>query len=103
MKEIGPIIEQLLRRNKLWRGYQQYQLVQRWPELVGRSIAEVSRAEKVVGGIMHVCVKDSVWSYHLSLMKPRFIAKLNRSAGNTIIKDIYFKIGPLEKEDNHDA
>ncbi len=100
MKEIGPLVEHILRRNKLWQGYLQYRLLQQWPDLVGATIAEISRADSISNGILYVKVKDSVWSYHLSLMKPQFIDKLNKQAGSRLIKDIYFQIGSLEKKDN---
>ena len=93
MKQLGPVIEKLLRSHNLWKGYQQYQLVESWKSLVGPTLAEVTRADKIENGTFHVFVKDSVWSYHLSMLKPELIKKLNNHAGQKIIKDIYLKIG----------
>ncbi len=96
MKPINSVLESVLRSCNLWHGYQQYQLVLSWPEIVGSPLSEVTRAELINNGVMKVIVKDSVWSYHLTMMKPQLIDKLNRYAGSKLVKDIYFIIGNLD-------
>ncbi len=100
MKSVGPVIENLLRSYNLWQGYKQYQVVESWDELVGPDLSEVTRADSIANGILRVSVKDSVWAYHLSMLKPSLIGKLNNHAGSKVVKDIFFKIEPLEKKDN---
>ncbi len=95
MKQIGPLIENILKRNNLWNGYQQYLVVVHWDDIVGAELAEVTRAESISKGVLKVLVKDSVWSYHLSMLKPKLIGKLNEKAGRGIVKDIFFKIEPF--------
>ena len=92
MKKMGPIVEQLLRKYNLWQGYLQYLVVERWPEAVGSPLCDVTRAESINRGKLKVLVKDSVWAYHLSMLKPQLIAKLNREAGATVVNDIFFLI-----------
>jgi predicted nucleic acid-binding Zn ribbon protein len=92
MKPINSVLESVLRSCNLWHGYQQYQLVLSWPEIVGSPLSEVTRAEQISNGVMMVLVKDSVWSYHLTMMKPQLIEKLNIYAGSKVVKDIFFKI-----------
>lgn len=92
MKKVSLAVENLLRGYNLWQGYKQYALLEDWAEIVGPAIAEVSRVESINNGILNVSVKDSVWSYHLSIMKPQLISKLNKHAGCKIVKNIYFKI-----------
>lgn len=92
MKKVGPLIETILKRNNLWNGYQQYLVVVHWDEIVGAELAEVTRAESITKGVLKVLVKDSVWSYHLSMLKPKLITKLNEKAGRGVVKDIFFKI-----------
>jgi predicted nucleic acid-binding Zn ribbon protein len=96
MKPINSVLESVLRSCNLWQGYQQYQLVLSWPEIVGSPLSDVTRAEQINNGVMKISVKDSVWSYHLTMMKPQLIDKLNRYAGSKIVKDLYFKIDNLE-------
>ena len=98
MKKLGPVLETLLRRHNLWYGYKQYLLVESWDSIVGPALAEVTKAEAIREGVMRVNVKDSVWSYHLSMMKPKLIKKLNTYAECRMVRDIYFVIGEIENE-----
>jgi len=99
MKQLGPVIENILRRHRLWHGYQQHLVVESWPEIVGDDLAEVTRAESISNGLLRVMVKDSVWAYHLSIMKPQLMKKLNNYAGGKVVNDIFFQIGDLEKKE----
>ena len=92
MKQINTSLEKFLKDCNLWNGYRQFKLVQSWPDVVGASLSEVTRAENLQNGVLKVAVKDSVWSYHLSMMKPQLIDKLNQSAGSRMVKDISFRI-----------
>lgn len=95
MKPISSALEQFLRNRNLWNGYRQYQLVQSWNEIVGSALAEVTRADSISNGVLRVSVKDSVWAYHLTMMKPQLISKLNNYAGSKIVRDIFFQINEL--------
>jgi len=99
MKQLGPVLENLLRTHNLWLGYQQYQLVESWEIIVGPALAEVTRAESIDRGVLWVSVKDSVWAYHLSMMKPQLVKKLNKHAGSGLVRDIFFRIDDLEKKE----
>jgi predicted nucleic acid-binding Zn ribbon protein len=98
MKKINSVLESVLRSCNLWYGYQQYQLVLSWPEIVGAPLSDVTRAEQISNGVLKVLVKDSVWSYHLTMMKPQLVDKLNKYAGSKIVKDIIFRIGSLDDD-----
>ena len=102
MKKVGPLIENMLRSYNLWQGYQQYLLVQSWDEVVGPAMAEVTRAESMSKGILRVAVKDSVWAYHLSMMKPQLISKMNAHARGKLVKDLFFNIGSIEKNEKEE-
>lgn len=99
MKQLGSAIEKLLRNYNLWQGYQQHSIIEKWADIVGSALAEATRAEKVANGILFVAVKDSVWAYHLSMLKPQLIKKLNNHVGSKIIRDIYFYIENLKIKD----
>lgn len=99
MKQVGPLIKNLLHRYHLWQGYQQFLLLEKWPDLVGSSLAEVTRAESISKGVMRVMVKDSTWAHHLSLLKPQLVNKLNDYAESKIIKDLFFMVGDIEQKE----
>jgi len=89
---MGTVVEQMLKKHNLWQGYLQYLVVEKWPEAVGSPLCNVTRAESINKGRLKVLVKDSVWAYHLSLLKGQLIVKLNREAGAPVVKDIFFSI-----------
>lgn len=102
MKTVGPVIETLLRNHNLWHGYKQFLVVERWDDVVGSELSAFTRAESVNKGILRVAVKDSVWAYHLTMLKPRLIKKLNEDVGSNVVNDIFFKIEPFDKKENDD-
>jgi predicted nucleic acid-binding Zn ribbon protein len=104
MKKVGPLIENLLKSHGLWQGYQQHMLIESWNDLVGNSLAEVTKAEKITNGVFRVLVKDSVWAYHLSMLKPQLIKKLNDFSGRKIVRDINFSIADFDcRKDRKDG
>ncbi len=102
MKTVGPLIEKVLRSYNLWQGYKQYLVVDKWDEVVGSELSAVTKAESFSNGVLRVAVKDSVWAYHLTMLKPRLLKKINNNAGEDIVKDIFFKIEAFEKKENSD-
>lgn len=97
MIELGQIIKQVLVKRKMWRQYRQYLIIDQWDRLVGEQIAAVTRARRIHHRVLWVGVSDSTWSYHLTLLKPQLIKKLNEYAGEKVVEDIYFQIGTGEQ------
>jgi len=102
MKTVGPVIENILRNHNLWQGYKQFLVVEKWEEVVGSELSALTRAESFSNGVLRVAVKDSVWAYHLTMLKPRLVKKLNENVGSNVVKDIFFKIEPFERKENDD-
>lgn len=86
-----------MRRHNLWQGYQQHLIIESWSSIVGTALAEVTRADRMDKGVLRVLVKDSVWAYHLSLLKPQLIRRLNHFIGGKVVKDIFFMIEEPEQ------
>lgn len=96
MKQVGTAVEHMLKKLNLWQGYQQFLLIEQWPKIVGTGLAEVTRADSISRGVLKVAVKDSVWAYHLNLLKPQLLKKLNQGKKKKIVHDIFFKIEEME-------
>ncbi len=96
MNRMGPVLEQMLRKYNLWQGYLQFMIVEKWTDLVGPPLCEVTKADSISRGRLKVLVKDSVWAYHLTMLKPQLISQLNREAGAVVVKDIFFSINPAD-------
>jgi len=91
--ELGQIIKQVLEKRKMWRQYQQYLIIEQWDRLVGKEIAAVTSARRIEREVLLVKVSDSTWAYHLTLLKPQLIKKLNQYAGENLVRDIFFQVG----------
>jgi predicted nucleic acid-binding Zn ribbon protein len=98
MKKMGPVVEQLLKKYDLWQGYLQFLVVEKWADIVGPPLCSVTKADSISRGKLKVLVKDSVWAYHLTMLKPQLISKLNKEAGVVVVKDIYFSINPVDHD-----
>ena len=96
LKELGRVIENMLHQQGMWQQYRQNLVVVKWAEAVGKNIAEVTRARQFKKGRLWVTVKDSTWAYHLSLLKPQLLEKINDYAGGSLVQEIYFKIGGVD-------
>ena len=66
-----------------------------WAEVVGKEIAEATRAERLRDGILFVVTKSSVWTHELTFFKEQAIQRLNDRLGRPLVRDIRFKTGPL--------
>jgi predicted nucleic acid-binding Zn ribbon protein len=97
LNKVGSIVEKMLKKHNLWQGYQQFMAVESWSSVVGLPLSSVTRSESISRGILRVTVKDSVWAYHLSLLKPKLIEQLNNHIGNKVVKDIFFVIENIDK------
>ncbi len=102
MMKMGSVVEKLLKKYNLWQGYLQFMIVEKWAEIVGPPLCEVTKADSISRGKLKILVKDSVWAYHMSMLKPQLIAKLNREAGAAVVKDIFFSIDQAEEDSGHE-
>lgn len=81
---LGEALERYLRRSGLSERLERSRIVDEWPTLVGREIAQVTKAEGVsADGILWVRVASAPWMQELQLMSPAILARLGE-AGRTI-------------------
>jgi len=69
-----------------------------WEAVVGTAIAENTQPAAFKGRLLLVHVSSSVWLHQLQFVKDDLIDKVNAAADRLLVKDIIFKIGPLESE-----
>lgn len=80
----GKPAEKRMRESKVWRV---------WGETVGAQIAAKAAPAAFRDGVLTVRVASSPWMQQLSLMKPDLIDHLNKALGETLVKELFFKIG----------
>ncbi len=96
-RRIKGILNATLRRLGLEKRIKECAILSFWNEAVGESIASHTRPIKVYDGRMTVLVESPSWTQELTFLKNRIMERLNKRMGKEVIKDIYFKIGNIER------
>jgi predicted nucleic acid-binding Zn ribbon protein len=91
IRTIGDILPALLEKLGLTRGVKEHEILERWAEIVGPKIAEVSSAERIRDGKLWVVVSHPAWRNELNFMKRDLIEKINRELGEEIVREIIFR------------
>ncbi|HLF14372.1 MAG TPA: DUF721 domain-containing protein [Bacteroidota bacterium] len=90
-KRLGDLIPALLEKLGLSKGIHDRLVLERWPEIVGPKIAEVTVAERIRDGKLWVSVSHPTWRNELTFMKRELIGRLNAAMGEEVVKDIIFR------------
>ena len=89
---IADALKQYLSRAGLKRRLDQASVLEEWGELVGETIASVTKPESVTReGILFVRVKSSAWMQELQLMSPTILSLLGKRGKK--IKRILWRLG----------
>ena len=75
-KPISGIVEGLMKSLGLSRTYDGWQVVANWPEIVGETIAGVSRAVRYEQGVLYVAVEKDVWRQELAMRIDTILEKI---------------------------
>lgn len=68
----------------------EYQVIGKWPVIVGKKIAQATTADQVIDGILFVKVKNSAWRNELIYMKREILDRIDKQIGRGIIRDIRY-------------
>lgn len=68
------------------------ELQKKWPNIVGKSIAEHSKVLFIKNKCLHVGVENSTWLNELTLIKDRLYEKITSIQTDGSITDLKFKI-----------
>lgn len=97
-EHIGSILKQIF-HNSGWENQLEAALpLLRWQDLVGPKIAKQSQPEFLKDGVLQVRVENSVWLSHLRFLEGQLIQRLSKELPSLEIKEIRFRQGPLEAE-----
>jgi predicted nucleic acid-binding Zn ribbon protein len=90
---IGQILADVVRDLGLAKKMSEQRAVVEWPDIVGRRVAEHSRAIRVDNGRLLVEVDSSVWSQELTLMKRSILRRINDRIGRQAVDNVHFVLG----------
>jgi predicted nucleic acid-binding Zn ribbon protein len=96
-RQIGDVLEGLLKKLGLQKKLQEARMVQDWPRIVGDKIARHSRPVAMKRKVLYVNVDSSVWLAELNnFFKGKILDKVNEELGEKRIRDIRFRIGDID-------
>ena len=88
MKTLQQAINKLIKDLGIENKVLENQVLNVWSIVVGKRIAEISKAEKIKNKILIVKVSNSSWRNELLYHKKNIIDKLNRKFGKKVVEDI---------------
>lgn len=75
----------------LGKRLKEFSVITSWPEIVGEQIARVTEAERLEAGVLFVKTATAPWRNELSMRRLEIADKVNRAAGERIVKEIRFR------------
>ncbi len=89
------LVREVLRKYNLEEKYNEYRFIALWPQVVGSQIARLTSVRELRSGQLTVLVSSSSVAQELSLLKARYIARINELAGKKVITNIRFIPGHI--------
>ena len=90
-KNIGQIIDDLLKKEKLDVALDEHRASALWPQIVGDGINHYTIKRYVNNGVMTVHLSSASLANELMLNRAALIARINEALGREIIHEIIFK------------
>lgn len=89
---LGDILKDSLQKWDFGPTLLRYEVVEKWPELVGPKIAEKSRATGLQGDMLLIEVDHPAWVQELNLLKNQLLQKIGRLFPRAGVKNIRFSL-----------
>lgn len=90
-KNIGQIINDLLKQENLDVALDEHRASALWPEIVGNGINRYTIRRYVKDGVMTVYLSSASLANELMLSRDSLIQRINEALGRDIIHEIIFK------------
>ena len=87
---VGDLIRQYLREEGLETPYNEYRLIEAWPEVMGQGIAHYTQDLQIRNRVLYVRLKSSVIRAELLAGRRNLVFRLNEYVGAQVIDNIIF-------------
>ena len=88
IKPLGEILQRLLREEGLETPLLQKRLVEAWPEVAGRMVADYTGETSIRNQTFFVKITNAALRNDLTLMRTQLVKRLNERVGAFVITDI---------------
>jgi predicted nucleic acid-binding Zn ribbon protein len=89
-EQIGSILETVLGERGYLTPCREWDVVRRWPGLVGPKLASVTECDRVENGVLYVRVASAAWRQEISYLKQRLLDTIAQETPCGSISDIVF-------------
>ena len=89
-EQVGTLIHQFLRDEGLETPYNEYRLIEAWPEVMGQGIASLTTDLKIRNRVLYVRLRSSVLRQELMTGRKQLAYRLNEYVGAQVIENIVF-------------
>ena len=93
---IGRVIRDVLNQSRMQTDASLIGVWDIWERAVGQAIATNTQPAAFKGDLLIVHATSSSWLQQLRFLKKEIISNVNQHLGQTKVKDIKFKIGPVD-------
>lgn len=80
-----------LKANNLEKKYLESQVIEKWPEVVGRAVTNRTKNIYIREGVLFVQLNSSVARNELEMIRIPLIQALNKAVEAEVVKDIVFR------------
>lgn len=87
---LAGAVDRWIREHNAGKKLREADVLERWAELVGESVAAQATPQSLKKGKLVLRVQSSTWRHQLLYMRKELIASINAGAGETIVREIVF-------------
>ncbi len=87
---LGTLVHQFLREEGLESPYNEYRLIQAWPEVMGQGIANLTIDLQIRNRVLYVRLRSSVLRQELMASRKQLVRRMNDYVGAQVIDSILF-------------
>jgi len=89
-EQLGDLVRQFLRAEGIETPYNEYRLVQAWPEVMGAAVARYTDNVFIKNETLYVRLTSSVLRHELFIGRQQLVKRLNDHVGAQVINKIVF-------------
>ena len=89
-EQVGTLIHQFLREEGLETPYNEFRIIESWPEVMGQGIAKLTSSLQIRDGVLYVRLRSSVLRQELMASRRQLARRLNDYVGAQVIENIIF-------------
>ena len=90
-ESVGTLIRKFLRQEGLETPLNEKRLVDAWAEVMGPTIASMSKAQFIKNQVLYVEVTSAPLRQQLMMGRMQLVTKLNQHVGAQVITNIHFR------------